>query len=534
MRQALEEVPGVKAVTVPGWRSASATIETTGNVRVDDLTDAVAGAGYHARPKGRSGVRTGGRSRASRAGYQLAIIGTGGGGMAAAVQAAELGARVAIIESGTIGGTCVNIGCVPSKALTRAAHAYHSAGHHGFPGVHTKAERIDWAAVVAGKDEMVSGLRQHKYVDVLNAYGESVRLVRGRARLIDQHHISVDGEDPGTLEADKVIIATGATPFVPPIDGIGAVDVLTSRTVMEVTSLPSSLIVLGGRAVALELGQAFARFGTRVTVVQRSARLLPDHEPEVSGEITRQLRKEGIEIITGAEAQHVQNDGSGVSLTVSVGSQSKRIHAERILAATGVRPRTQDLGLEELGVKVDGHGFIEVDAAMQSTAHAVFAVGDVTNMSKHVYLAAAAGRLAARNALSGNAESLDTRGMADVVFTDPQVARVGLTEEEARQAGYRVKTTMLRLEQVPRAITARDTRGGIKLVADEQRDLLLGAHLVAAEGGEIIQVAAMAIRFGITIAELRATLVPYLTQAEGLKLAAQTFDKDVALLSCCA
>ena len=541
VRHAISGVPGVESADVPSWQGASATVATDGSVSADDLSTAVAAAGAggyratavtgNAQPD--SGAEQPFTSSASGSRYDVVVIGTGGGGMGAAIKAAELGARVAIVEADTIGGTCVNRGCVPSKALIRAADAYYKAGHHDFKGIATKAEDVDWARVVQHKDELVNELRQHKYADVLQHY-EKIDIHRGRARLLGDRQVQVDGDNSATLHADRIIIATGATSFIPPIDGIEGVEVLTSTTVMELEALPESLIVLGGRAVALELGQTFARLGSTVTIVQRSDRLLPDHDSELGSEVKRQFRREGVEVITGATAKHVRQRGGLVELTVEVVGKPRVLTAAKLLAATGVRAQTRDLGLEQAGVATDESGFIVVDDELRTSSPDIFAVGDVTTLPKLVYLAAASGGIAARNALTGGGTRLDMRGMAEVIFTDPEIARVGLSEQEARDAGHQVAVTALRLEHVPRAIVSRETHGGIKLIADENTDKLLGAHVAAASAGEMIQVAAMAIRFGITVTQLTQSMFPYLTQVEGIKLAAQTFNKDVTLLSCCA
>ncbi|MGH7462684.1 MAG: FAD-dependent oxidoreductase, partial [Longimicrobiales bacterium] len=212
--------------------------------------------------------------------FDLIVVGGGSAGFAAAIKGSELGARVALVEGGTLGGTCVNVGCVPSKALIRAAEAYHTAGHHPFAGLHTRAEGVDWATVIGQKDRLVSELRQNKYVDVLTSYGEQITLVGGRARVQADGKVTLDNGQ--VCQARRVVVATGARPARLPLDGIDDVAVLDSTSVMALEKQPRSMIIIGGRAVALELGQAFARFGTQVTILQRSPRLIPEHEPEIA------------------------------------------------------------------------------------------------------------------------------------------------------------------------------------------------------------------------------------------------------------
>jgi mercuric reductase len=531
---ALQGVEGVEEATVPGWKSRRAEVKLAAGTPSGALVEAVRAAGYGAKVTARRGLEGAGNKNEVREGrdYDLIVLGTGGAGMAAAIRAAESGYRTAIVEAGVVGGTCVNIGCVPSKTLIRAAEAFHRAGHHSFEGVRTRAEGVDWPVLIRQKDELVTGLRQQKYIDVLASYGKSISLFRGRAALRPDGSIGLD--DGRVLTAGKIIIATGASPRILPLRGIEEVPVLTSTSLMALDRMPESLIVIGGRAVALELGQALQRFGTRVTVLQRSDALLPDHEPEVSEAIERYLAEEGVEVRTGARPTAIRREGAEAVVTATVNGKEREYRAEQVLMAVGRIANTGKLGLKEAGIEVDEQGFIIVDEEMRTGNPKVYAAGDVTNHPKLVYVAAAGGGVAAENALSGTRTPLDLSVLPEVVFTDPQVASVGLTERDARAAGHNVKTSILPLEYVPRALAARDTRGLVKLVADADTDKLLGGHVVAPEGGEIIQTVTLSIKFGISLADLVGTLFPYLTLGEGIKLAAQTFDKDVAKLSCCA
>jgi mercuric reductase len=535
---ALKGVAGVSEATVPGWQSGRATLAVEPAVNEAALVEAVAKAGYRAAVATRrqAAVPQQPAGNGHKRDYDLIVIGTGGGGMAAAIKAAELGYRAAIIEGGTMGGTCVNIGCVPSKTLIRAAAAYHQARQHPFKGIQTRAEGVDWTALIQHKDELVAELRQAKYVDVLAAYGDNITLLRGCARLKSDHEVAL--ADGRVFTAGKIMLATGAKPRMLSLPGLEQVEVLTSTTAMSLTQQPESLLVIGGRAVALELGQTFARLGTKVMLLQRSSRLIPEHEPEISTALAEALCQEDLTIQTGVKPLAIREEAGQKVVTANVNGEEGEFRAEQVLMAVGRTPNTQDMGLEEIGVELDTQGFIKVNSRLATTNPNVYAVGDVTGGPNLVYVAAAAGGLAAANALNGAGQSLNLNILPEVIFTDPQVASVGLTEAEARTSGYDIKTSTLPLEYVPRALAARNTRGLIKLVADRNSDRLLGAHVLAAEGGEIIQTAALAMKFGLqygfTLANLREMLFPYLTQVEGLKLAAQTFEKDVAQLSCCA
>ena len=459
----------------------------------------------------------------------LVVIGAGSAGFSAAIRASELGARVALIGAGTIGGTCVNSGCVPSKTLIRAAEAL----HHGrtasrFAGIAASARLTDWAALMAQKEALVAGMREAKYAALLAEY-EGIRYIESAARFTPEGLIAGDERFP----AERVVIATGASPALPPIPGIDAVPYLTSTTALALARPPRSLLVIGGGVIGCELGQMFARFGVAVTIVCRS-HLLPGFEPELVAALTEYLREEGIAIRCGVSYQHLRRGDAGVALDMTVEGRAEMIAAEQVLVATGRVPNTAGLALAAAGIATDAHGAIAVDDFLQTSRLGIYAAGDVTGRDQFVYMAAHGAKLAAENALGGNTSRYDSRAMPEVVFTDPQAARVGLSEAEARAQGLVVRTVTLPLVQVPRALAARDARGLIKLVADERSLRLLGAQILAPEGADAIQTAVLAIRHGLSVTDLTETLFPYLTTVEGVKLAALGFTKDVAKLSCCA
>ncbi|ABF54388.1 mercury(II) reductase [Sphingopyxis alaskensis] len=471
---------------------------------------------YHA-PKGRETV------------YDLAVIGAGSAGFSAAITAADQGANVALIGHGTIGGTCVNVGCVPSKTMIRAAEALHGARAAArFPGVSGNAQVDDWHSLIAAKDDLVSDLRQRKYVDLLPEY-DGITYLEGAARL-DGAGVIV-GDEP--ITAGKIIIATGGRPSVPPIPGIETVNYLTSTSLLDLQELPRSLIVVGGGYVGAELAQMMARMGVDVTMVCRS-RLLPQVEPQVSEALAGIFRSEGMTLYCGIAYDACREDERGVMLCVQEGGRPIELKAERLLVATGRTPNTEGLGLEEAGIARDARGAIVVDNHMRTSKADIYAAGDVTNRDQFVYMAAYGAKLAALNALNGDSLTYDNATMPWVVFTDPQLAGVGLSEAAAKSAGFETKTSILPLDLVPRALAARDTRGLVKLVADAGSDLLLGGQIIAPEGADSIQTLALALRHGMTVAELGETIFPYLTTVEALKLAAQGFGKDVTKLYCCA
>ncbi len=470
--------------------------------------------------------RANGRNGAA---FDLVVIGAGSAGFSAAITAADQGAQVALVGSGAIGGTCVNIGCVPSKTLIRAAETLHNARAAArFAGITAEAELTDWRRTVRQKDALVSELRRTKYVDLLPAYNR-IAYREGAARLIDGG-VEVDGAH---ISAGNIIVATGARPAVPAIPGIEAVPYLTSTTALDLEHLPRSLLIIGAGYIGAELAQMFARAGVKVTLVCRS-RLLPGAEPEIGAALTGYFEDEGITVISGIAYRVIRKTGSGVALTASRNGHDVTIDADQVLITTGRTPNIEGLGLAEHGIAVSPTGGIVVDDRMRTTKAGVYAAGDVIGRDQFVYMAAYGAKLAAKNALNGDSLRYDNSAMPAIVFTDPQVASVGLTEAAARAAEHAVRVSTVGLDQVPRALAARDTRGLIKLVADAGSGRLLGAHVLAPEGADSIQTAALAIRQGLTIGDLADTIFPYLTTVEGLKLAALSFDKDVAKLSCCA
>lgn len=462
--------------------------------------------------------------------YDLIVVGAGSAGFSASITAAEAGKRVALVGHGTIGGTCVNVGCVPSKAMIRAAEAVHGgASAARFPGISPCAHAVDWGGVVKGTADLVEEMRQKKYIDLLPAYENVTYIEEGPARLVEGG-VAVGGR---VISAPRVLIATGSRPHIPVIDGIEAVEALDSWGLLTLPDRPESILVLGGGYIGCELAQMASRLGVKVTLVTRS-RLLPGAEPEVAAALTEALKVEGIAVETGLAYVSVAKGAGGVSLTVDRGGKTEALTAERLVVTTGRVANSENRGLEDLGIETDARGSIKVGPDMASTRAGVWAAGDVTDRDQFVYMAAYGAKVAINNALGLEPMRYDNAAMPWVVFTDPQVAGVGLSEAEAKTAGYDVKTSVITLDNVPRAAAARDTRGVIKLVADAKTDRLLGGQIAAPEGSDTIQTLAMALKFGMTARALGETIFPYLTTVEGLKLAAQTFDKDVAKLSCCA
>lgn len=460
----------------------------------------------------------------------VAIIGTGGAAMAAAITAADRGAQVTLIERGTIGGTCVNTGCVPSKIMIRAAHfAYERTTSPFDAGISAAVPRVNRLLLLAQQQARVEELRANKY-DAIIANHANLRLLRGEARFTDTKTVQVTPADGAvrSVAFDRALIATGARAAIPPIPGLTGTPYWTSSEALVSEAIPATLIVVGSSVIAAELTQAYTRLGSRVTLVARST-LFSREDPAIGEALGQVFADEHIQVLRQTRIHSVAHVNEEFVLQTSAGE----LRGEKLLIATGRAPNTGALNLAAIGVRTGGDGTIAVDERLQTSAAHVYAAGDCTDQPQFVYVAAAAGSCAAKN-MTGGAATLDLRSMPAVVFTDPQVATVGLSEADAQAQGMVTDSRLLTLANVPRALVNFDTRGFIKIVAEAGTGRLLGVQAVAAEAGELIQAAALAIHHHMTVDELAGQLFPYLTMVEGLKLCAQTFSKDVKQLSCCA
>ena len=459
----------------------------------------------------------------------IAVIGSGGAAMAAALKAAERGARITLIERGIIGGTCVNTGCVPSKIMSRAAHIAHLRTESPFDGgVSAQIPKVDRANLLQQQQTRVEELRDAKYEGILRDQ-TAITVLNGEARFVDANNLVVQLNEGGeqNVHFDRAFIGTGARPAEPSIPGLAETPYLTSTSALALITVPERLIVIGAGFVALELAQAFARLDSKVTVLARS-RLLSGEEPAVGEAIEAAFRREGIEVLKQTQASRVDYTDNEFVIETNAGT----LRADQLLVATGRIPNTENLNLAGIGVETS-RGAIQVDGQLQTTVPGVYAAGDCTDQPQFVYVAAAGGSRAAVNMTGGEA-TLDLSAMPGVMFTEPQVATAGLTEAEALKQGYNVDTRLLDLENVPRALVNFDTHGFIKMVAERDSGRLLGVQAVAGEAGELIQTAVIALRSRMTVQDIGDELFPYLTMVEGLKLCAQTFTKDVKQLSCCA
>lgn len=463
--------------------------------------------------------------------YDIVIIGSGSTAFAAALRAQSLGAGVVMIEKSVMGGTCINWGCIPSKTLIHSALFRREARLGGEIGLGIEEKAIDFDRLMAHKEEVVKHLRNTKYLDVLKAV-PGLKVIKGTGRFKGPGTIEVEDQ---ILRCDRILIATGGYPRIPNLPGLNQVDFLTSRKALLLKKFPTSLVVIGGGVIALELGQMFSRLGTRVTILEHGPRLLHavDEEPVLA--LQRALMEEGMDIRLNTSVRGISSVAGGVCVQAEMNGDPQEIVAERLLVAVGTAPASAGIGLENVGVEVDGAGFIKVDAMMRTTAPGIWAAGDVTGGIMIATAGAREGVLAADNMVNPGCEcKLDHLTTPMTIFTDPEVGFVGYGESAAGKKGIEVIANTLPVSAIPKAHVTGHTAGAVKIIADKQTRRILGVHLSCHRGAELINEAALAIRFGLTVEDLANSLHVYPSMGEGLRLCAQGFTRDVTRLSCCA
>jgi len=466
--------------------------------------------------------------------FDLIIIGGGSAAFSAAIKAEGLGLTTLMVNAGLdFGGTCVNVGCVPSKNLIRAAETVRLATHSNFKGIKPKGADIDFTQTIKDKKALVASLQQQKYMDVVSDF-ENLIMRTGWAELVDNKTILVDGKD--TYTATNILMATGATTNIPNIEGLNEVGYLTNVTLFDLEEKPESLTIMGAGYIGLEIAMAYNRLGVKVRIIEFTDRPLRSQTKDITDVLVEQMKSEGIEILPNFRAFKFEKKGNDTIIHCNCpdGSTTQIVEKGHIVVATGTKPNTSKLGLENIGLKLTVSGHIIVNEKMETNISNIYAAGDVTITPAFVYTAATEGSTAVHNAFSSTKTSIDYSSLPWVVFTDPQIAGAGIDENEAEKKEIPFEVSKLDLIHVPRALAAQDTRGFIKLIRNTETDKLIGARVVAPEGGELIQQLSMAIKFGITVKDLAESFYPYLTLGESVKLAAITFGKDVSKLSCCA
>lgn len=462
--------------------------------------------------------------------YDLLILGGGAAAFAAATEADRRKLRTVIINAGLpMGGTCVNVGCVPSKHLLAVGKNLYHPAHPDFASVEAINPAFNFERAMADKDKLVLALRQQNYQDVLNSLSH-VEFVEGRGRLVGPHQVRV-GEQ--VLSGDKILIATGSSTKVPPFKGLAETGYLTHIEALELDHLPASLIVLGSGFLALEFAQIFNRMGTKVTLVARAPRILRVQEPEISDALRSCLESEGIEILTETHVQSVSKVAGGKRVNVTSKNEERVLETEDILLATGVRGNVDELGLEDIGVEVVDNDHILVNDQMQTSLPHIYAAGDVTGRKRLETVAAKEGKLAVENAFADAGKSIDFNSIPYAVFTDPEVASVGLTEAEYMDQHGTCSCRTIPMDMIPRAVAVNDTRGLLKMVAHHETGQVLGVHILAANASEMIHEATLAVKHGLSVDDLIDTVHIFPTYSEAIKIAAQAFRRDISTMSCC-
>jgi len=465
-------------------------------------------------------------------GYDLIILGGGAAAFSAAIRADRNGAKAVMIDGGTIGGTCVNVGCVPSKRLLAVGDQFFRVARRPFQGLNLEdGWSADFRAVIRAKDRIVASLRKGKYADVLASL-KGVDFVRGQAAFMSPREVKAGGQ---RYEGKKFVIATGSSATVPPIPGIEGVGYLTNVEALSLQERPDSMIVLGGRALGLEFAQMYQNMGTPVTVLQRSARIVPEEEPEVSEYLRRYLEEDGVRIHTGVEILSVAQTKERKVVTAKIGERKRKFEADALLLGTGRTPNTETLNLPAAGVRVKADSGVKVDAQMRTTAPHIFAGGDVKGKPMLETTAAKEGYIAAENALANRGFKMDYRAVPHAVFTNPAVASVGFTDAQANAtARVRCACNTVLLKQVPKPVIVEDTRGLVKIVAEAESHRILGVHILASLAPEMIHEGVLAVKHGLTLEDIIDTVHVFPTHSEAIKLAALSFFEDVDKLSCCA
>jgi pyruvate/2-oxoglutarate dehydrogenase complex dihydrolipoamide dehydrogenase (E3) component len=419
--------------------------------------------------------------------FDAIVIGSGQGGNPLAHKLADKGWSVALIEEKWLGGTCINTGCTPTKTMVYRAQVAHYARDGAKWGIRTSGVKVNLQEIIAQKDKVVLSFRGGQEKQVKKR--PNIKLFRGHARFTGPHSLSVGKE---TLESEKIFIDTGAKASLPPIEGLTDGPYLTNETAMELKQLPKHLIILGAGYIGLEFGQMFRRFGSKVTMVQTGGQIVPREDSEIAVELQKALEVEGIAFSLKTRATNIKYSGGAknpsVTVTATVGSRTKKMRGSHLLVAAGRKPNTTDLGLEKAGVLSNERGFIKVNAKLETNVPGIWAIGDVNGGPEFTHISYNDFQIIFGNLVEGKNLSTETRLLPYCVFTDPQLGGVGMTEAEARAKGYKLKIGRTQVSSVARAIERDETAGLMKLVVDASNDMILGASILAPEGGELVQI----------------------------------------------
>ena len=442
--------------------------------------------------------------------YDAIIIGSGQAGNPLAHRLADLGWSVALIEKNNLGGTCINVGCTPTKTMVHRAQVAYYARNAARWGVNASDVSVDLAKIVAQKDEVVLSFRsgQQKQVDKR----ATLRLHRGPARFVGPHQIKVGDE---LLESEKIFINTGGRPNIPAIPGLDTVSYLTNESVMQLTVVPEHLLILGAGYIGLEFGQMFRRYGSRVTILHTGKQIVSREDPEIAVELQKALEAEGIQFLLNARITRVENKNGAVTLSFKVPAGSSSATASHLLIAAGRVPNTDDLGLDKAGIETEKNGFIKVNGRLETSAPGVWALGDCKGGPAFTHISYNDFQIVYGNLVEGKNLSTVNRPVPYCVFTDPQLGGVGITEKEARAKSFKLKIGRCPMAHVARAIERGETAGLMKLVVDASNDRILGASILATEGGELVQILGTLMLANQPYTLLKGAIYIHPTLAEG-------------------
>ena len=452
--------------------------------------------------------------------YDLIVIGAGGAGSNAATTAASMGKRIALIERDKLGGTCLNYGCDPTKTLLHTAHMLYHARHAAALGLRIPHADADWRAVQAHVRQVQKTIRGGTPEQArAGITAQGIDLFMGEATFTSPHEIRVNGE---TLRGERFVIATGTVPFIPDIEGLSEAGYITNVEAVSLPELPKRLVVIGGGPIGLEFAQMFSRFGVQVVVLERGKQPLPREDPELAMALCSQLTAEGIRLEFGAEMRCGEMSERGKHIHVhGEGGKDEDLVADQLLVAVGRRPALGKLNLEAAGVQYTEEG-IATDATLRTNVPHIWAAGDITSRYQFTHVASDQGKLVAHNVFAQKPQAFDDRVIPWVTFTDPELARVGLSEADLQEAKIEYRVGRVDFNKLDRAIANDQTFGSVKLLAAADGKIL-GGHILGANAGELIAPVVYAMRFGLTVKMLAEAMLPYPTMAEAVRWAAAQF-----------
>lgn len=475
--------------------------------------------------------------------FDLVVLGGGSAAFSSAIYAADMGLNVCVIENRIIGGTCLNRGCVPSKFLIEAARIFNEPLDNRFKGVSISRNYVNIDRLIREKETLLDSLRKFKYDDVLNGYPE-IKFIKGTGKFLSNNSVEcnpADGTNARVITSDKFIIATGTKNRILDIPGLSDAGFVTSEGLLDINYIPETLLIQGTRSLSLEFAQMFSRFGSKVFIVGRSGRIALNEEPEISMELERILKAEGINILLNSKIERLYKENGkkyaiikDINSIGSTGNQEKIIEFDELLLATGVTGNTDSLNLDSVRVKTNFDGFVITDDELKTSSENIFAAGDVTGRGLLVTTAAYEGKLAAANLLEKKHGRVDYRAVPHTIFTDPELSSVGITEEQAIKFFIPYISSIIPISYVPKANIILKTDGLIKMIAEKDTERLLGVHLLSHSSSETIQQASVYLQNNYTLKDIGNEIGVYPTMAEALKLCAQSFHKDINKLSCCA